>query len=84
MQKNLSKKMKTIKKTLYWLRSKHSDIMDNVYDVKVSHKLVNQIVIEHLKDKLSEWENDGIDVEDLIHQMELQIRHIEDVREQVL
>lgn len=43
-------------------------------------ELANDTCIKHLEDKVAKWKRQGIDLEDLIHQMELEIRRMEDVQ----
>ena len=68
-------------KTAYWLVEDVDEWNNKDFPkFDVDEKEVNKRTIEHLVEKVAQWEKDGIRLENLIHEMESVIRRFEDVQ----
>tara|TARA_R100000315_G_C5232846_1_gene143892 strand:- start:1012 stop:1314 length:303 start_codon:yes stop_codon:yes gene_type:complete len=75
----------TYSSTAYWLgEESYGFNLDELPKFKVNEKLVNACARQHLHEQLKHWEDNNIDLEDMIHQLESVIRRFEDVQENVV
>tara|TARA_R100000329_G_scaffold52955_1_gene48619 strand:- start:647 stop:910 length:264 start_codon:yes stop_codon:yes gene_type:complete len=72
----------TFEKTEYWLGNGPS--YDRFPEFTVNARLVQACARQHIREQLKKWEDDNIDLEDMIHQLESVIRKFEDVQENVI
>ena len=76
----------TFSSTDYWLGNEESYgfNIDELPKFIVNEKLVNACARQHLHEQLKHWEDNNIDLEDMIHQLESVIRRFEEVQENVI
>ena len=76
----------TYSKTEYWLGNEepYGFNLDELPKFIVNEKLVKACARQHLYEQLKQWEDNNIDVEDMIHQLESVIRRFEDVQDNVI